>query len=196
MPLNAAGRAQAARLAERLADVPIERVISSPLRRALETARILVRGARDRDGPAPRSKLDYGDWEGLTYEQVTARDGPARLAWEADPAGLACPGGESGNDVGARGLAPGAVLEAQIEAAPPSRTDAADHRVLVVGHSTTRPHPALRAPRRRRARLPAPLRAGPANLTVLRFVGHEGLGRQALVVNDIGHLEGDGATWD
>ena len=130
--LSADGRAQAAALAERIAGAPFARIITSPLRRAVETARAISAGA---DVPRPPIEpdrrlleMDYGAWEGLTYEEIEATDGPRRRAWEADPAGLACPGGESGNDVAARvsGLLSDVLEAARASAGP----------VLLVGHST------------------------------------------------------------
>ncbi|MGZ6328995.1 MAG: histidine phosphatase family protein [Candidatus Limnocylindrales bacterium] len=200
VPLSDEGRAQAAALGRRLAGVTFERVVASPLRRAVETARLIV-PVREPETDARLLEMDYGAWEGLTYEQVTARDGPARLLWEADPASLACPGGESGNDVAARvrsfleAAIDGAEAGAPAGAAAPA--DTADHRILVVGHSTTDRIllcVALGVPvrdfRRRFVQ-------DPANLTVVRFTGPRGSGAQALVVNDVGHLRGlAGATWD
>ncbi len=190
--LSEEGRAEAARLRERLVGVIFERVVSSPSRRALETARI-VAPDREIETDERLLEMDYGTWEGLTYEQVLARDGDARRLWEADPAGLACPGGETGNQVAARVRA---FLEATIEAAgePSDRTD---HRVLAVAHSTTDRillcvalGVAVRDFRRRFVQ-------HPVNLTVLRFAGPYGSGAQALVVNDVGHLRGlAGTTWD
>ncbi len=200
VPLSDEGRAQAAALGRRLAGVGFDRVVASPLRRAVETARLVVPG-REPETDARLLEMDYGAWEGLTYEQITARDGPARLLWEADPASLACPGGESGNDVAARVRS---FLEAAIdgattdrEPAPAALDDTTDHRILVVGHSTTDRIllcVALGVPvrdfRRRFVQ-------DPANLTVVRFGGPRGTGAQALVVNDVGHLRGlAGATWD
>jgi broad specificity phosphatase PhoE len=46
--------------------------------------------------------MDYGAWEGRTYEQIRETDGAYREAWERDPDTLPCPGGESANDVAAR----------------------------------------------------------------------------------------------
>ena len=194
MPLSAEGRAQAAALGRRLAGVSFERVVASPLRRALETARLVVPG-RDPETDPRLLEMDYGAWGGPT-NQISARDGPARQLWEADPASLACPGGESGNDVAARVRS---FLEAAIDQAGPDGPgiDTADHRILVVGHSTTDRIllcVALGVPvrdfRRRFVQ-------DPANLTVIRFAAARGAGAQALVVNDVGHLRGlTGATWD
>lgn len=203
VPLSDDGRAQAAALGRRLAGVTFERVVASPLRRAVETARLIVPG-REPETDARLLEMDYGAWEGLAYEQITARDGPARQLWEADPASLACPGGESGNDVAGRVRS---FLEAAIDGAGTDRAaapagaaapaDMADQRILVVGHSTTDRillcvslGVPVRDFRRRFVQ-------DPANLTVLRFAGPRGGGAQALVVNDVGHLRGlAGATWD
>src|SRR5436305_11011237 len=63
--LNAHGRQQAERLAERLAQEPIRRIYSSPLERARETAQPLA----DRLGLEMRiapelNEIDFGDWAG------------------------------------------------------------------------------------------------------------------------------------
>ncbi len=99
------GRAQAGALAARLAGVAFERIISSPLRRARQTAEILaaaMRQSADLSVDRRLAEMDYGAWEGLTYAQIHERDGDRRRAWEADPAGIACPGGESADEVAAR----------------------------------------------------------------------------------------------
>jgi broad specificity phosphatase PhoE len=189
--LSEAGRAAAEALGRRLEGVELARVIASPLRRARETAELVLPGAGleldDR-----LKEMDYGRWEGRTYEQILASDGDARRIWEADPASLACPGGESGSDVARRVRS---WLEELIEWA---NTDAgADRRVLAVGHSTTNRvllcvslGVPLRDYRRRFVQQPA-------NLTVLRFEGAEGSGGKLLVGNDVGHLLGvRGVTWD
>ena len=99
--LSVAGRAQAAALAGRIAGEHFDRIVSSPLQRALETAATVARGRPVE--PDPRlMEMDYGAWEGLTYEQIDAVDAAGRSRWVADPESLACPGGESGADVAAR----------------------------------------------------------------------------------------------
>lgn len=195
VPLSDEGRAQAVALGRRLAGVQFERVVASPLRRAVETARLVVPGREPETEPR-LLEMDYGAWEGLTYEQVEARDGAARLLWEADPASLACPGGESGNEVAARVRS---FLHSAIDAAEPATgpVPVSDRRILVVSHSTTDRILLCVA-------LGVPIRdfrrrfvQEPANLTVLRFGGPGAAGAQALLVNDVGHLRGlTGATWD
>lgn len=102
VPLNAEGRRQARRLADRLAFERISAIYSSDLVRALDTARPLA--ARRRldvvADPAFR-EIDQGEWEGLHNEEIAARWpdlwGPARHF-------KARPGGESPADVRARAL--------------------------------------------------------------------------------------------
>jgi 2,3-bisphosphoglycerate-dependent phosphoglycerate mutase len=73
-PLNEAGREQAQALAGQLAEVPLEAVYSSDLRRAHETALIVAephgvpvvvdRGLRE---------IDVGSWSGLTRMEIETR---------------------------------------------------------------------------------------------------------------------------
>jgi broad specificity phosphatase PhoE len=131
VPLDEAGRSQAAALAARLAPIAFDRVISSPLLRARQTVDAVLAASTATPQPAveidPRLlEMDYGDWEGLTYEQINERDREERRRWEADPASNACPNGESGDDVAVRARAFLADLLA----------DDTDRRVLAVAHST------------------------------------------------------------
>ena len=73
-PLNDTGRAQAARLAEMLADEPIDAIYASDLRRAHETAEIVAAG-RNVDvvvEPDLRER-DVGEWSGLTLPEIEER---------------------------------------------------------------------------------------------------------------------------
>lgn len=129
--LSDEGRAQAAALAERLADATFARIVTSPLRRARETADAITAHA-GLGRPAVELddrllEMDYGAWEGLTYEEIEATDGERRARWETDPAGLPCPGGESGNDVAARVSS----LIAEV-----LRSSRGLDPVLLVGHSS------------------------------------------------------------
>jgi probable phosphoglycerate mutase len=139
--LSDEGRAQAAALAARLARIAFDRIISSPLRRARETADAVAAATVDAPRPVvemdPRIlEMDYGDWEGLTYAEIEARDAAQRRRWEADPAAVACPNGESGDDVAARVRSfLGDLLAVGRSSAASGRGDA-ERRVAVVGHST------------------------------------------------------------
>ncbi|MGO8791786.1 MAG: histidine phosphatase family protein, partial [Terriglobia bacterium] len=97
VPLSDAGRRQARLLALRAKSILIDGLYSSPLRRALETARIIgeVMG-REPVVDERLTELNYGTWEGLTLEEIE-RTGPAIYqAWKRDPGSLAPPEGESG----------------------------------------------------------------------------------------------------
>ncbi len=103
VPLGDEGRAQAERLAARLAGESIDAVYTSDLARARETAEVATRrhGVRLTETPALR-EMCFGAWEGMRYDEiaVTARD--HWEAWIRDPVGVRPPGGESLEQVRAR----------------------------------------------------------------------------------------------
>lgn len=126
--LSDEGRAQAARLAERLKDTGLSAVYSSPLERALETAKILTA-----PHPLPLNTLDglreisHGHWEGMSRRDVEAQFPQEYAAWEEDPFTFAPEGGESGISVLSRAL-------------PALREIVVRHRdenVMVVSHKAT-----------------------------------------------------------
>ena len=97
--LTAEGRAQALDAALRLRDGGISSMLTSPLRRARETADLIAErlglGAPVVD---PRLvEIDYGTWEGLTQAEVRLRWPDELRRWKhtADPDSAAAPGGES-----------------------------------------------------------------------------------------------------
>jgi broad specificity phosphatase PhoE len=101
--LTPLGHAQAAGAAARLARVPdVAAVLTSPLRRARQTARLVA----DATG-APlvvRDRLvetDFGDWDGLTFAEARARDPRVHADWLGSE-DVAPPGGESFAAVGRR----------------------------------------------------------------------------------------------
>jgi broad specificity phosphatase PhoE len=73
-PLNDAGREQARELARRLADMPLDVAYTSDLRRAAETARIVLegRGVPLVEDPGLR-EIDVGSWSGLTRDEIEER---------------------------------------------------------------------------------------------------------------------------
>lgn len=75
------------------------RVIASPLRRAVETARLLGVSA---ELELLLTEMDWGDWEGETVAALRARLGAAMEDTEAAGLDFRPPGGESPRDVQAR----------------------------------------------------------------------------------------------
>jgi broad specificity phosphatase PhoE len=126
--LSDEGRAQVARLSERLGGEPIRAVHCSPLSRTVETAAILAAPHRlpliHDDG---LREMSHGRWEGLTRKEVEQRFPEEYATWEADPFNFAPEGGESGLAVLARALP---VLR-QIVVSHPGQ------QVLVVSHKAT-----------------------------------------------------------
>ncbi|HML80684.1 MAG: histidine phosphatase family protein [Thiomonas sp.] len=103
--LSNEGREQAASLGIRLSSVSIAAVYASPMARTLETARII---AGPHNLPVQiidaLREIDYGNWEGLTRDEVTCRFPQAYSLWEEDPLLVAPEGGESGLSVIHRAL--------------------------------------------------------------------------------------------
>jgi 2,3-bisphosphoglycerate-dependent phosphoglycerate mutase len=104
-PLSAAGVAQAQALAGRFAGDRIERLISSDLGRAQETARPIAARLRiPVELDAALRERNYGIFEGRTHDEIE-RDHPAEYASfiGRDPA-YVIPGGESADEFAARVL--------------------------------------------------------------------------------------------
>lgn len=85
VPLSEAGRSQARRLVERLARESLDAVYASDLRRAVETAQILLAGRGTRIIHEPRLReMKFGVLEGLTFEDAYARYPSEIDAWLKD----------------------------------------------------------------------------------------------------------------
>jgi len=187
--LTEVGRDAARSLGARLADVAIDRVVSSPLPRAMETARLIRPGASV-VADARLAEADYGAWEGHTVEEIDAGWPELRRAWEEDPATHATPGGESGEDVARRveALLGDLVAEAAATAAPAT--------VLAVGHSTVNRVllcVALGVPLRDYRRR---FEQSWTRLTVLRFASRKAGDAKLLLGNNVADASGlRGVTW-
>jgi probable phosphoglycerate mutase len=126
LPLSLTGRAEAEAAAVRAAGLGVEVIIASPLRRTRETAEIVAAAL---GLPVTFEKdlveLDFGDVEGLTFDEARAKHPLAARRFMTDIS-VAAPGGESIADVGTR------VARAR-------RRILADHAgktVLIVSHVT------------------------------------------------------------
>ena len=94
-PLDPHGRTQLKQLAADLGRYPLTAVYSSDLRRAQETAAAI---AVPRHLPirlrADLRELAFGEWEGLSWKQVVARDPAFAQRWLEEYPSLAALGGE------------------------------------------------------------------------------------------------------
>lgn len=115
VPLTERGREEAGALRAALEETSFDRVLTSPLARAADTARLAGYG----EVAEPRDELrewDYGDYEGRTTAEIRKE----RPTWTLWVDGV--PGGETAAEVGAR-------VDRLL-----AELDAAEERVLVFAH--------------------------------------------------------------
>jgi broad specificity phosphatase PhoE/ribonuclease HI len=102
LPLSRTGRAEAEAGAARAAELGIEVIVASPLRRTRETAEIV---AATLGLPVEYDddlvELDFGDIEGMTFEEAAKKHPLAARRFGTDVT-MAAPGGESVMDVSTR----------------------------------------------------------------------------------------------
>jgi len=93
--LSARGRNQVRRTQHLLSEVPFTTVYSSPRRRAIESAGLL---AADRSPVTVDDRLreiDFGAFEGLTYEDIARQFPETYEEWMNRPTAVVFPGGET-----------------------------------------------------------------------------------------------------
>jgi probable phosphomutase (TIGR03848 family) len=115
--LDDTGVAQAERTAARLAPVPLAAVVSSPLERCRQTARIVLRQQGDAsvariDGAL--TECDYGQWQGRVIRELAQE--PLWSVVQTQPSAAVFPGGESLAAMQARAVAAIRRHDATIEA--------------------------------------------------------------------------------
>lgn len=105
--LNEAGLAQAEATGQRIAsEWPPVAVYSSPLSRAVKTAEAIAKHFHlDVQIHQGLADIDYGQWQGLTPDQVKERWPALYDAWYKTPHLAIIPGGETLDDLRARGMA-------------------------------------------------------------------------------------------
>jgi broad specificity phosphatase PhoE len=87
-PLTERGRAQAAALAERLANIALDDVYASDLRRARETAAVVAaQHGLEVIELCELREVDVGSWEGLTRDEAEARFPEGYRRWLAGGTG-------------------------------------------------------------------------------------------------------------
>ena len=113
VPLSATGREQAESAARLLATTRLDAVWSSSLARARDTAAIIAapHGLPVQETDAFR-EMGFGEWEGLTRDEVRARFADAHRTWAEAPHKASWPGAETLAMVRDRALAGLAALRA------------------------------------------------------------------------------------
>ena len=95
-PLSERGREQAAALASRWGETPVDAFFASDLQRARETAAALGTAFGREPVWDPRLReLDVGTWTGLTRDAIAERDGDILKRFEAEEPDVQPGGGES-----------------------------------------------------------------------------------------------------
>lgn len=98
VPLSVTGRVQAQAAAARLADEPIDKIYSSDLQRALETARIIREGREIELVTDLRLReFHMGTFQGMTLSEAREKHGDAWERFFIHDADFALPGGQSRN---------------------------------------------------------------------------------------------------
>ncbi len=105
VPLSARGEAQANRLAEAYAETPIAAVYSSPLQRALGTAKAFAKPhGLQVETAAALTSIAFGEWQGERHETVRARWPERYERWHREPHLVQIAGAETLSAVRERAL--------------------------------------------------------------------------------------------
>lgn len=101
--LSALGRHQAEAIAAYLEPAPVDAVVCSPRKRALDTIAPLARAkGKTIDVRKGLAEMHFGKWEGKTWEEIQALDPEHAKEWEENPGDTAPPAGESANQFAER----------------------------------------------------------------------------------------------
>lgn len=103
IPLNVMGIQQSEAMGRVLKTVKLKAIYSSPLRRALQTAKAIARGSTLKVVEAPEvQEINYGQWVGKKFSEV--KNEPAYLTYHSSPRDAEIPGGEKMEDVHRRAV--------------------------------------------------------------------------------------------
>lgn len=94
LPLSEAGRAEVGALGAKLAGARIDRLQTSPVRRARETAAAIgVAAGLVPDIAPPLEEVDFGEWTGRSFADLASD--PGWHAWNSERGTAVPPGGET-----------------------------------------------------------------------------------------------------
>ena len=98
--LSEYGRVQAEKLAESLRSENIESVVSSPLKRAYQTALAICKYHKAAiEVESNLQEMNHGDFENITISELKEKHLPFLKQWYIDPASVYMPNGESLHDL-------------------------------------------------------------------------------------------------
>jgi broad specificity phosphatase PhoE len=133
VPLNAAGRQQIERLAERLKSLEVQALYTSPVQRTIESATILAKALNRAPIPDERwTETKITGWEGKLWAELEGH--PIRERYYAAPTETRLPDGEMFAEVRDRVAAAAAELERRHPAGLITVVSHADPIRAVVGH--------------------------------------------------------------
>jgi broad specificity phosphatase PhoE len=126
--LNSTGHRQVALLARALSKEKVERIYSSPLRRAVETANAIAKQhGLDVVTDDALKEVDAGELDGITIEEVVRRYGNFWEEWAKGAGTLRMPGGETMGELQQRSWS--AITRVV--------TDHPEGKVIIVSHTLT-----------------------------------------------------------
>jgi len=138
--LSPEGIRQARKIAELMAEQPLERIYASPLRRAVDTAVIVAEphhlNVETLDGLV---EIDFGDLEGLTYQDIQASHPEVFESWMSRPTETRFPNGEDFRQMRERVLK---TLDAVLARHPASAIGIVAHAGvlrIILGHALSIP---------------------------------------------------------
>ena len=98
--LNERGERDASAIAGALRHKNFDAIYTSPLARALETARPLAASLHHGITPVQGlTDINYGDWEGVPYQEIKTRYADLLATWEQEPELVRFPQGETLDEV-------------------------------------------------------------------------------------------------
>ena len=173
--LNETGLYQAGLLSEAMAKRSIEAIFASPLKRASDTACAVA--AKKRLPVTPVNELrevDFGLWEGLTWDEISKRYPADFAAWDENPVKNTPTGGEKKESSKARcKLAMDRIL------------NSSDGDIAIVAHGGILVFVADYLLQAKKDRNEIIVRN--ASITIIEYDRESGVG-ELLLLNDVGHL--------
>ncbi len=128
-PLNSKGIEQARQLAEKLADVKIELIFTSPLQRAAQTAQIIATHLQIPVYTDMRfAEIHQGDWQSRLRSEIENLYPDLFERWETEPWQVTPPGGEPLLEVQKRVFA---AVDDIIEQYPTQHVGLVTHRIPI-----------------------------------------------------------------